>query len=178
MTVNHKINEKLAKISELRSEMERLQREVENDQSLLAETYDPIKVPEKACSMYYIDPTGKVMGHRFNPRSEESCQMYLSGALYRTRSEVELRAKEIRLEFKISEWARQHNGDWVPDWTDFIEQKFYIEVSVEQGSYVEKTRLFKPIGVRTYFPTRELASACIHHFKEEIYDVISRNMRR
>lgn len=178
MTVNNKIDEKLAKISELQSEIRCLQKEIEQDQELLEKKYDPIKVPEKACSMYYIDPTGKVMGHRFNPQSEESRQMYLSGALYQTRSEVELRAKEIRLEFKISEWARQHNGDWVPDWTDFVEQKFYIEVSAEQGPYVEKTRLFKPIGVRIYFPTRELASACIHHFKEEIYDVISRNMRR
>lgn len=178
MTINNKIDEKLTKISELQSEIRCLHKEIEQEQELLEKKYDPIKVPEKVCSMYYIDPTGKVMGHRFNPRSEESCQMYLSGALYQTRSEVELRAKEIRLEFKISEWARQHNGDWVPDWTDFVEQKFYIEVSAEQGPYVEKTRLFRSIGVRTYFPTRELASACIHHFKEEIYDVFSRNMRR
>lgn len=178
MTINNKIDEKLAKISELRSEMERLQKEVENDQSLLEETYDPIKVPEKECGMYYLSLFGDVRPHKFSPQLERSCQMYLSGSLYRTCEEAELRAKEIRLEFKISEWARHHNGDWVPDWTDFVEQKFYIEVSAEQGSYVEKTRLFKPIGVRTYFPTRELASACIHHFKEEIYAVFSRNMRR
>ncbi len=178
MIVNRKIDEKLAKISELQSEIRCLQKEVEQEQELLEKKYDPIKVPEKACGMYYIDPTGKVTGHRFNPQSEESRQMYLSASLYRTRSEVELRAKEIRLEFKISEWARQHNGDWVPDWTDFVEQKFYIEVSAEQGTYVEKTRIFKAVGVRTFFPTRELASACIQQFKEEIYDVFSRNMRR
>lgn len=176
MTINQKIDEKLAKISTLRAEIECLKKEIENEQSLLEETYDPIRVPEKECDMYYIDLDGAVKDYRLIPHLEKSCQTYLSGSLYRTREEAELRAKEIRLEFKISEWARQHNGDWVPDWTDFIEQKFYIEVSAEQGSYVEKTRLFKPIGVRTYFPTRELASACMHHFKEEIYDVISRNM--
>lgn len=178
MTINQKIDEKLAKISELQSEIRCLQKEIENDQNLLEKTYDPIKVPEKACSMYYLDPTGKVMGHRFNPQSEESRQMYLLGSLYRTRSEVELRAKELRLEFKILEFARLHNGDWVPDWTDFVEQKFYIEVSAKREVYVEKTRLFKPIGIRTYFPTRELALLCINQFKEEIDDVISRNMSR
>ena len=178
MTVNRKIDEKLAKISELQSEIMCLHKEIEKEQELLEKKYNPIKVPEKACSMYYIDPTGKVMGHRFNPQSEASRQMYLSGSLYQTRSEVELRAKEIRLEFKISEWARQHNGDWVPDWTDFVEQKFYIEVSAKREVYVEKTRLFKPIGIRAYFPTRELALLCINQFKEEIDDVISRNMSR
>lgn len=178
MTINNKIDEKLAKISELQSEIRCLHKEIEQEQELLEKKYDPIRVPEKACSMYYIDPTGKVIGHRFTSQSEESRQMYLSGSLYRTRSEVELRAKEIRLEFKISEWAHQHNGDWVPDWTDFVEQKFYIEVSAKREIYVEKTRLFKPIGIRTYFPTRELALLCINQFKEEIDDVISRNMSR
>ena len=178
MAANRKIDEKLAKISELQSEIRCLYKEIEQEQELLEKKYDPIKVPEKACSMYYIDPTGKVMGHRFNPQSEESRQMYLSGSLYRTRSEVELRAKELRLEFKILEFARLHNGDWEPDWNDFVERKFYIEVSAKREAYVEKTRLFKPIGIRTYFPTRELALLCINQFKEEIDDVISRNMGR
>lgn len=160
--LTERIKNSQAEIDELKEELDKLQKK----------PYE-ISYPEDGTEMYYIDDyTGELEGKTFDICDDYDKRLYEIGLLFYTEEEVEQFIKEQTLIKKIKCWAKEQQGDWKPDWSDFNEEKWRIQFSagarvfsdIENKYYMSFT--FFPI-----FKTKEIAEACGYEFGDEILEV-------
>lgn len=81
--------------------------------------------------------------------------------------------KECKLLFKLRRWAKMKNGFWVPDWSDYSNNKFLIYYDGEDGVLRINARSISNIlSILPTFKTREIAQECIDIFGDEIIEVL------
>lgn len=99
--------------------------------------------------------------------------LFEHGYYFETREEAEQHLKERRLLFKLQQWAKMKNGFWIPDWSDYSENKFAIYYDGEDGILrIDTGCISNCITKLPIFKTRAIAQACIDEFGEEIKEVL------
>lgn len=160
--LTERIEKSQAEIDELKQELEKLQKK----------PYE-ISYPEDGTEMYYIDDyTGELEEKTFYIWNDGDKRLYELGLYFDTKEEAEQFLKEQTLIKKIKCWAKEQQGDWEPDWSDFHKKKWWFRFSsharvftvIDNGYYMSFTKF--PI-----FKTEEIAQACINEFGDEIIEV-------
>lgn len=132
-----------------------------------------VEVPEDIGNYYYVSESGDIdlVEDVFHDIDYEG--LYQRGLAFKTREEAEQFDKERILINKLKNWAKEHQGDWTPDWSNFNETKRYITCKKEQGEFdMNFCRTFRHFIKLPYFKSVEIAKQFIEEFGEEIIEVL------
>ena len=132
-----------------------------------------LKVPEDIENYYYVDELGDInlVGDTFHETDYEG--VYQRGLAFKTVEEAKQFDKERILINKLKNWAKEHQGGWTPDWSNFNEIKRYITCKKEQGEFdMNFCRTFRHFIKLPYFNSEEIAEQFIEEFGEEIKEVL------
>lgn len=132
-----------------------------------------VEVPEYIGNYYYVSESGDIdlVEDVFHDIDYEG--LYQRGLAFKTREEAEQFDKERILINKLKNWAKEHQGDWTPDWSNFNETKRYITCKKEQGEFdMNFCRTFRHFIKLPYFKSVEIAKQFIEEFGEEIIEVL------
>lgn len=169
MNKEQKIQELSNKIEKSRAEIDELKKELEELQD---KSYE-ISYPDNGTEVYFInDYFGDISEREYDAFDKNYKRLYELGLYFDTKEEAEQFKRERALIKKIKCWAKEQQGDWQPDWSDFNEEKWRIQFSagarvfsdIENKYYMSFT--FFPI-----FKTKEIAEACGYEFGDEILEV-------
>lgn len=159
-------------LKQLEEEIDYLKKRIANlEHKKLNEKFE-VKVPEGIEDYYYVDELGEVhsIGEKINYYEFE--KVYQRGLVFKTREEAEQFDKERILLFKLHNWAKEHNGDWYPDWGN-CDDKFYITyhyvLNCFQVCFNMRSKFFSKLP---YFKTEEIAKKFIEEFGDEIKEVL------
>lgn len=92
------------------------------------------------------------------------------GNTFPTKEAAELEAKRRNLLTRFRAFRDECNGDWVPDWDNHLENKYYIGSELE-GFGSCSTALIKVFPTFGYFKNREDTKRAIKLFKDEIKEL-------
>lgn len=131
-----------------------------------------VEVPEDVEDYYYVDETGlieRLWAYDIN----EQIEVFKRGLAFKTIEEAKQFDKERILINKLKNWAKEHQEDWTPDWSNFNETKCYITCKKEQGEFdVNFCRTFRHFIKLPYFYSYEIARKFIDEFGDEIKEVL------
>lgn len=168
---------------ELEREIKRLEEQIEDQINILRSKFleseankklYEVKVPEDIENYYYVDELGGIylVKEILNFDEYEYELIYQRGLAFKTREEAEKFDKERILINKLKNWAKEHQGDWTPDWSNFNETKRYITCKKEQGEFdMNFCRTFRHFIKLPYFKSVEIAKQFIEEFGDEIKEV-------
>lgn len=166
---NNEIKERL---NEILNELNTFRTMLEEDKTQEDKPFE-IKIPSNLEDYVCIDEIGGVYDLDDCFDIGQLDDAYLSGATFKTEEQAKQYDKERRLLFKIHEWAKEQNGNWIPDWIDAYEDKYYIEVDLEDDKLcITNTTWFSPFSKLPFFRTRNIAQECIDLFGKEIKEVL------
>lgn len=142
---------------------------LEDDKEKFKLTY-----PEHEETLYYIsNASANIRDIYFFDNDRLSKTAFEHGLYFKTEEEAEQHLKERKLLFKIHQWAKLKNNGWVPDWDCGHENKYYIEIDLENGSFsVSNTSWYSKFSKIPFFKTLGIAQECIDLFGEEIKEVL------
>ena len=132
-----------------------------------------VEVPEDIGNYYYVSESGDIdlVEDVFHDIDYEG--LYLRGLAFKTREEAEQFDKERILINKLKNWAKEHQRDWTPDWSNFNETKHYITCKKEvREFYMNFCRTFRHFIKLPYFKSEEIVELFIKEFGEEIKEVL------
>ena len=134
-----------------------------------------VELPEDGEKLYFIrDLYGTVSSKIFNINTMSDIKRFENGLYFETEEEAEQHLKEQRLLFKIHEWAKEKNGNWIPDWGSIFQEKYYIFYDYYRKELCTSfNNSTGAINKLPYFKTRKIAQECINLFGEEIKEVLS-----
>lgn len=160
--LSNKIEKSQAEIDELKEELEKLQKK----------SYE-ISYPKEGAKVYFISPfLGLIQDKFLHIKYKEDKQAYNTGLLFDTKEEAERFKRERALIKKIKCWAKEQQGYWKPDWSDFNQRKYYIEIDRSNKNIVcDWSWGHDKLSKLPYFKTEEIAEACIDEFGDEILEV-------
>lgn len=158
--LSNKIEKSQAEIDELKKELEELQ----------DKPYE-ISYPIGYTLMWYLDDYASVTSYQYNNTAVDRV-FYKSGLLFDTKEEAEQFKRERALIKKIKCWAKEQQGDWVPDWSDKNQRKFSVDLD-----HFNKETIYDwcwghdKFSKLPYFKSYEITLACIDEFGDEILEV-------
>lgn len=107
----------------------------------------------------------------FSAPFRENC--YIRGLAFKTREEAERYDIERKLLFKLHKWAEEHNGEWIPNWKDFKEEKYTIVYDHDcEKFYVYLNFYYGDLSKLPLFKTEKIAEQFIEEFGDEIKEVL------
>lgn len=166
---------------ELEREVKRLEEQITELRFKILESkgglipYKPyeVEVPDDIGNYYHVDETGEInqIGEVLNYYDFE--QAYLRGLAFKTKEEAEQFDKERVLITKLKDWAKEHQGDWTPDWKDLDEEKSSLiyDNGHEKLKTIKNYR-YQEIIKLPYFKREDIAEQFIKEFGEEIIEVL------
>ena len=169
---------------ELEREIKRLEEQIEDQINILRSKFleseankklYEVKVPEDIENYYYVDELGGIylVKEILNFDEYEYELIYQRGLVFKTREEAEQFDKERILINKLKNWAKEHQRDWTPDWSNFNETKRYITCKKEKGEFdVNFCRTFRHFIKLPYFKSYGIAQQFIEEFGDEIKEVL------
>ena len=161
---------------ELQQKIERLEQQIKDLKVKLEEKAEKkpyeVEVPEDIENYYYVDADGLIES-LISYSDEVQKGIFKRGLAFKTKEEAEQFDKERILINKLKNWAKEHQRDWTPDWSDFNETKRYITCKKEQGEFdMNFCRTFRHFIKLPYFKSVEIAKQFIEEFGEEIIEVL------
>lgn len=131
-----------------------------------------VKVPEDIEDYYVLDGYGKVYSLKGFSMNYIRCQ-YERGLAFKTREQAEQFKKEQILLFKLREWAKEHQRDWIPNWKDFDEEKNSVIYDNEHENFKTiENYYYQEIIKLPYFKSEKIAKQFIEEFGDEIKEVL------
>ena len=161
---------------ELQQKIELLEQQIKDLKVKLEEKVEKkpyeVEVPDDIDNYYYVDETGIIYKLSVYVEAEQ-IKILNRGLAFKTREEAERYDKERVLITKLKDWAKEHQGDWTPDWSNFNETKRYITCKKEQGEFdMNFCRTFRHFIKLPYFKSHEIAEQFIEEFGDEIKEVL------
>ena len=131
-----------------------------------------VEVPEDLEDYFYVDETGIIYKLSVYVESEQ-IKILNRGLAFKTKEEAEQFDKERILINKLKNWAKEHQRDWTPDWSNFNETKHYITCKKEVREFdMNFCRTFRHFIKLPYFKSEEIVELFIKEFGEEIKEVL------
>ena len=132
-----------------------------------------VKLPDMYDTLYYIDDICSEVYITNFVSSARDKDRYLRGFYFNTEEEAKQHLKERKLLFKLQQWAKIKNGFWVPDWSDYNNNKFLIYYDGEDGVLrINAGSISNMLSTLPTFKTRGIAQECIELFGDEIIEVL------
>lgn len=161
---------------ELQQKIEQLEEQIKDLKVKLKEKAEKkpyeVEVPEDLEDYFYVDETGIIYKLSVYVESEQ-IKILNRGLAFKTKEEAEQFDKERILINKLKNWAKEHQEDWTPDWSNFNETKRYITCKKEQGEFdVNFCRTFRHFIKLPYFKSEEIVEQFIDEFGDEIIEVL------
>lgn len=130
--------------------------------------------PEHEETLYYIsNANANICDIYFFDNDNLSKTVFEHGLYFKTKEEAEQYLKERKLLFKLQQWAKIKNGFWIPDWSDYSNNKFLIYYDGEDGVLrINTGSISNILSILPTLKTREIAQECIDIFGEEIKEVL------
>lgn len=130
--------------------------------------------PEEDYWLHCVDSdTGEIISVYYTVNNITDRFLFEHGYYFETKQEVEQHLKEQRLLFKLQQWAKIKNGFWIPDWSDYSNNKFLIYYDGEDGVLrINTGSISNILSILPTLKTREIAQECINLFGEEILEVL------
>lgn len=130
-----------------------------------------MEVPEDLEEYYILEEGGDVLkAHTYSEKWRR--KTFIRGLVFKTKEQAEQFDKERILLFKMHKWAEEHNGDWIPNWKDFNEIKYFIICNKEKGEFdINRCRCFRQFTKLPLFKSEEIAEQFIKEFRGEIEEV-------
>lgn len=132
-----------------------------------------ISYPNNGEQIYYISyHSGQVKEWDFDISYEADKYLYDIGLYFDTEKEAEQFKREQALIKKIKCWAKEQQGDWVPDWSNTNQRKFCVDVDrFNKKTICDWCWGRDELSKLPHFKTEEIAQACIDEFGDEILEV-------
>lgn len=132
-----------------------------------------LEVPEDIENYYYVDEIGSVNLLSDSFVESDYDELYKRGLAFKTKEEAEQFDKERILINRAKDWAKEHQRDWTPDWSNFNETKYYITCKKEVGEFdMNFCRTFRHLIKLPYFKSEEIGEQFIDEFGDEIIEVL------
>ena len=167
---NEELEQKVKRLEEQLTEVriELLERKAEK------KPYE-VKVPEDIGNYYYVDELGRIYLVRglldFDEHEYEL--LYKRGLAFKTKEEAEQFDKERILLNKLKDWAKEDNGGWTPNWSDFDEEKYIVRYDYSDNQLETfYSYSYKEFSKLPYFISDDTAKRFIKEFGEEIKEVL------
>lgn len=169
---NEQLQQEVKRLEEQIKDLKvKLEEKAEEERWLPYVPYE-VEVPEDIDEYYYVSITG-IINKLCMYDEFDQIEIYKRGLAFRTEEEAEQFDKERILINKLKNWAKEHQGDWTPDWSNFNETKRYITCKKEQGEFdVNFCRTFRHFIKLPYFKSEEIAEQFIEEFGDEIKEVL------
>ena len=132
-----------------------------------------ISYPNNGEKVYYISfNSGQVEDWDFNIGYASDKYLYEKGLYFGTKEEAEQFIKEQTLIKKIKCWAKEQQGNWVPDWKDIDECKYFIKIYIKDKElWIDSFLTGNTFSKLPFFKSQKIAQACIDEFGDEILEV-------
>ena len=99
-------------------------------------------------------------------------KVFEHGLYFKTREEAEQYLKECKLLFKLHQWAKEKNDEWVPGW-DISKCNYYLLYDSEDKKLTTTYgSRYKEFSKLPCFKSVKLAQECIDLFGDEIKEVL------
>ena len=132
-----------------------------------------VEAPEDIGDYYFVSELGVITLLKDVFFSAGYEKVYQRGLAFKTKEEAEQFDKERILINRAKDWAKEHQRDWTPDWSNFNETKRYITCKKEQGEFdMNFCRTFRHFIKLPYFKSEDIAEQFIKEFGEEIKEVL------
>lgn len=135
-----------------------------------------VEVPEDLENYYTVNRVGCIQ--KLNNVSKFSLEnMYQRGLVFKTREEAERFDKKRILINKMEEWAKEHQGDWTPNWKDDDETIHEVQIdrfpmyACDSPLVINEVEEVRSVSIFPYFYTYETARKFIDEFRGEIEEV-------
>lgn len=170
---------------ELEQEVKRLEEQLTELRFKILESkgglipYKPyeVEVPKDVEFYYYVDDLGKIdsVGEILMYYNFEN--VHRRGLTFKTREEAERYDRKRILINKMEDWAKKHNGDWIPNWKDDDETIHEIQIDrfpmygCDSQLAINEVEEVRSVSVFPYFYSYETARKFIEEFRGEIEEV-------
>ena len=132
-----------------------------------------VEVPEDIGDYYFVSELGAITLLKDVFFSAGYEKVYQRGLAFKTKEEAEQFDKERILINRAKDWAKEHQRDWTPDWSNFNETKYYITCKKEVGEFdMNFCRTFRHLIKLPYFKSEEIGEQFIEEFGDEIIEVL------
>ena len=133
-----------------------------------------MELPEDCERLYFIDNVqSTILSKIFNISNINDVKRFENGLFFETTEEAKQHLKECKLLFTIKKWAKIKNGFWVPDWSDYSNNKFLIYYDGEDELLrISAGSISNTLSNLPTFKTREIAQECIDLFGDKIKEVL------
>lgn len=130
--------------------------------------------PKHEETLYYISNANtNIHDIYFFDNDNLSKTVFEHGLYFKTKEEAKHFLKERKLLFKLHQWAKIKNGFWLPDWSDYSNNKFLIYYDGEDGLLrISAGSISNTLSILPTLKTREIAQECIDLFGDEIKEVL------
>ena len=135
-----------------------------------------VEVPEDVDGYVYINNVGNIYG--LNTLTIDECKkIYKRGLAFKTREQAEQFDKKRILINKMEDWAKEHQGDWTPDWNDDDETIYEVQIdrfpmyACDSPLVINEVEEVRSVSIFPYFYSHETAREFIDEFRGEIEEV-------
>ena len=165
---------------ELEQEVKRLEEQIKDLKVKLEEKADnkpyEVEVPEDIDGYVYINNVGNI--YDLNTLTIGECEkIYKRGLAFKTREKAELYDKKRILINKMEDWAKEHQGDWTPNWNDDDETIHEVQIDrfpmymCDSPLVINEVEEVRSVSIFPYFYSYETARKFIDEFRGEIEEV-------
>lgn len=174
-------------IEELQEKLEQLASSIDWIKTKLVELQEekglaPVKtpyemeVPEDLEEYYMLEEGGDVL--KANTYSEKwRRKAFIRGLVFETREQAERYDKKRILINKMEDWAKEHQGDWTPNWNDDDETIHEVQIDrfpmymCDSPLVINEVEEVRSVSIFPYFYSYETARKFVDEFRGEIEEV-------
>lgn len=166
---------------ELEQEVKRLEEQITELRFKILESkgglvpYKPyeVEVPEDIGDYVYINNVGNIYNLNTLTISEIE-KIYKRGLVFETREQAERYDKKRILINKMEDWAKEHQGDWTPNWNDDDETIHEVQIDrfpmymCDSPLVINEVEEVRSVSIFPYFYSYETARKFVDEFRGEI----------
>lgn len=166
---------------ELEQEVKRLEEQIIELRLKILESkgelipYKPyeVEVPEDIGDYVYINNVGNIYNLNTLTISEIE-KIYKRGLVFETREQAERYDKKRILINKMEDWAKEHQGDWTPNWNDDDETIHEVQIDrfpmymCDSPLVINEVEEVRSVSIFPYFYSYETARKFVDEFRGEI----------
>ena len=136
-----------------------------------------VEVPEDIGDYYFVSELGVITLLKDVFFSAGYEKVYQRGLAFKTKEEAEQFDKERVLINKMEEWAKEHQGDWTPNWKDDDETIHEVQIDrfpmygCDSPLVINEVEEVRSVSIFPYFYSYETARKFIEEFRGEIEEV-------
>ena len=136
-----------------------------------------VEVPKDVEFYHYVDELGEIDSVREILMYYNFKKAYQRGLAFKTREEAEQFDKERILLTKMKDWAKEHQGDWTPNWKDLDETIHEVQIdrfpmyACDSPLVINEVEEVRSASIFPYFYSYETAREFNDEFRGEIEEV-------